>query len=197
MNTAAQLLELRKQSHIHNPTAVRNLLGESGYGLALASRWIVPDVETGFLSITGSPSLIEAIELEAKKDPSEKLVAPVAESLSEGVRRTLFAPAVSTAISINEDDSEPGVGDEVSVADGGKSYTAAVSARNPDGTLKLSFKTGEKPSRDTFKRPEVKVLKRAASGAPAPAAASTPATPASAPTATTAAAPTDSRFGTR
>jgi hypothetical protein len=57
---------------------------------------------------------------------------------------------------------DPDVGDEVVVADQGKTYQASVAGRNADGSFKLSFSGTAKPARDSFRKEEMKVTQTVA-----------------------------------
>lgn len=92
-------------------------------------------------------------------------------ALPEGQEAAAQAPVAWRAFMPAQEaqvDPAPGIGDEVVVAEGGKTYTAAVQAKNPDGTYKLSFGPTGRPGRDAFKPTELRVTKR---GTPTPAAA--------------------------
>lgn len=65
---------------------------------------------------------------------------------------------------VAEDQNQADIGDQVTVAEGGVAYSARVQAKNPDGSVKLTF-TGQKPARDVFKPNEIKLTAKQ----PAPA----------------------------
>jgi hypothetical protein len=71
----------------------------------------------------------------------------------------------------NDQDTE--VGDEVTVVDQGRSYTGRVGARNPDGTLKLSF-SGPRPAKQDYKKDELRRDQPSPSRPPTPGSATSP-----------------------
>lgn len=161
--TAATLLE-RSARSIHLSSArLKADLGE-GYALALTKRWIVPDPETGDVSINRQKrdEMNEAAKTIVKATEAPKY-SPFYRSFSTS---RPVAEAVSTQpVYPNREDAD--VGAEVVVAENGKTYTAAVKAKNPDGTYTLSF-GGDKPTNTTrtYKREELNITKKIGGTAP-------------------------------
>lgn len=160
------------------PRVLQEKLGQAGYSEAIRRRWINADPELGgALQVSPRADHREAMREAAKENAPAPVAAPAATGLPA---RTFFGemgsivnldvkpPAPTPSASPASPAARPGapgtpgadkgadVGDQVSVAEGGTTYTARVSAKNTDGTLKLSF-AGQKPARDTYKSNEVRV----------------------------------------
>lgn len=150
------------------PRALHESLGHDAFREALRIGWVIPDTETGALHINISRRL--AMEAAAKE-----VAQPVVESVAQGLPGHEFfggqagrgytvvealppLPGAPTLPGAASKDAE--IGDQVVVAEGGKTYSAKVQAKNADGSYKLSFGS-EKPPRDTFKRDEVRVSSKA------------------------------------
>jgi hypothetical protein len=167
--TAATLLE-RSAHSIHLSAArLKAELGE-GYALALSKRWIVPDPETGDVAVNRQmrPAMTEAAK--SVKVAEGKATFNKAYQMFSTVR------PVGEAVSVDpqrQEDAE--VGAEVVVAENGKTYTAAVKAKNPDGTYTLSFGDMKPANHErAYKREELNVAKKkpgAPAAAPAPVGA--------------------------
>jgi hypothetical protein len=97
-------------------------------------------------------------EVGGEPDPRGGQSIVLATSLKDAIPKATLG-----GLKVEDASGDADVGDEVVVADAGKTYKAAVASKNPDGTYKLSFGSGPdgKPPRDAFKKSEVKVTKRA------------------------------------
>lgn len=152
---------------------LREKLGQAGYTEALRRCWISGEPETGLIQITRRNDRLEAMRAEAK-------AAPVAESVAVGVPgRTYFGEAAPVPINLvarppetsptappvgnpGNSSTSPGapganIGDQVTVAENGQTYSARIQAKQPDGKFKLSF-GGTKPTRDVYSSNEMKVV---------------------------------------
>lgn len=146
-------------------------LGQAGYTEALRACWIAGEPETGLIQISRRADRVEAMRAAAK-------TAPVAEAVAVGVPgRTYFGEATPTPISLvarppeaspvappagnpsNPTTTPPGanIGDQVTVAENGQTYSARIQAKQPDGKFKLSF-GGTRPARDVYASNELKVV---------------------------------------
>jgi hypothetical protein len=61
---------------------------------------------------------------------------------------------------LSEEDEDSDVGDQVVVADNGKSYIGVVAGRNPDGSLKISFGAQKPSTQRPYKKDEVRRTKK-------------------------------------
>ncbi len=152
---------------------LREKLGQAGYTEALRRCWIAGEPETGLIQITRRNDRLEAMRAEAKS-------APLPEAVAVGVPgRTYFgeaapmpinlvarpaevsptAPPVGNPSSSNPSTTPPGanIGDQVTVAENGQTYSARIQAKQPDGKFKLSF-GGTKPTRDVYASNEMQVV---------------------------------------
>jgi hypothetical protein len=154
-------------------------LGADGYALALERRWIEPNYDSGQLSIADRPTpLAEMRELASKVK-----VEPVIETKNNLYR--LFATNQESKVIIQTKNGlmeaeEAQIGDEVVVAEDGRSYAATIKSRRPDGTYELSFGQ-EKPRQErNYKHEELRKTAEAPAAANAgkPAPAVTPQRPA-------------------
>jgi hypothetical protein len=57
--------------------------------------------------------------------------------------------------------TKPEIGDDVTIAEGGKSYTAKVAKVNPDGSFGLSFDPAQRPpaTKESYQPAEFQVVK--------------------------------------
>lgn len=116
--------------------------------------------------------------------------AEVPEALRRTVERDLGGSVEDTYQSGVTEDADPDVGDEVVVADQGKTYQASVSGRNVDGSFRLSFSGADKPARDSYRKEEMRVTRTVAKASQPPVAqAPSPANPTVAKTTTSPVAP--------
>jgi len=191
MMTKSQLAStvLGFHSNMPNLPVVRELLGED-YGTAINLGWLVPDYDTGLVAVTFRRDTLDEMRRLAAEDTTQPPAPQVTNESwrSFGPARTNEREYVIENNVVTESFGTPtpavggqdatGIGDDVVVADGGKSYTGTVSGKNPDGTFSVSF-GADKPAKTSFKESEMKVTKRAeaskvpsvgAPGAAAPAA---------------------------
>ncbi len=169
MNTSIARALLASTSVV-NPRVLQEKLGCEGYSEALRLGWLVPELELGgVVSVSTRGDHRRAMESAAALTDAEKVqlaeAAPAPASASRGfygesvVSATLVMKEATDA-GVVDNDKEAEIGDQVTVAEGGQSYSARVQAKNPDGTMKLSF-GGTKPNRDVFKTAEIRVTSRA------------------------------------
>lgn len=135
---------------------LQEVLGQEGYELAMARGWVVPNWDSGELSVT---------DMQEKLNDMQKLAADfkgIAESKTPinniYQRFTSFAPGMQIVESFGTPaPSEYGIGDEVVVADDGQPMKAIVKAKNPDGTYQLSFgNLKPRAARPSYKKDEMK-----------------------------------------
>jgi hypothetical protein len=187
MNTLSIARALDSRRHNASPLLVKSELlatiGSDGLSEALNNGWIVPDYESGYLAI--NTNLARLAELESacrckkcgKKDckcadTKEKQCAAAPASLREnwsgiGLSRpptslngsSNFVPRSPTpSISSSEPQDKPRIGDDVTVADDGKSYVGKIASVSDDGRYRLSF-AGDKPKMDReYNQNEVRSL---------------------------------------
>lgn len=155
---------------------MQQVLGAEGYTFALEHRWLEPDWNTGELTVTQQESGLQ----EMRKLAAGVKVQPVAESVTHNVYR-MFSnnrPRIITQTSegLFESD-ETQIGDEVTVAEDGKPFTAVVKSKNPDGTYVLSFGSEKPRTERPYKQDEIRKNGDAPSGgsSSAPAAGKAPA----------------------
>ncbi len=163
------------------PPVLQEKLGQRAYSEALRLGWIAPDTELSCLRVSSRGDHRAAMLEAAKPTEAERLAeanAP-APAAVDAARRFYGAPPVAMHFTIVEDapapavvpgvapagappvgaapkSDDPAVGDQVTVAEGGQTYTARVQALNTDGSVKLTF-SGAKPPRSDFKANEIKV----------------------------------------
>lgn len=169
MNITLIARTLLASPSLSNPRVIHEKLGRENYSEALRLGWLVPEHETGAVSI--SPRLDHRRAMQEAAAPSED---EKRQTLTEGqavqpesANRNFYGEAtvvtnlvVTEALEPANDPEKPAeIGDQVTVADNGQTYQARVQAKNNDGTLKLSF-GNIKPSRDTFKANELRVVSR-------------------------------------
>jgi hypothetical protein len=154
---------------IPNLSSVRETLGES-YGEALSCGWLVPDYDTGLLVVTNDQTRINEMETLAATVPAK----PAEQACCESWRS--FGPARTNLLEvIIENDAT--VGDDVVVAENGKSFSGVVKSIKPDGTYEVSF-AGDKPGKTSFTTEELKVTKRGDKASESPIGDVPPAKPA-------------------
>lgn len=78
------------------------------------------------------------------------------------------APQVQPNIDSNRRSTDHMVGEDVVVAEEGKSYQAKVKAKHPDGTYELSFGQNRPASVRNYRKEEIQGVQPAPGGAPAP-----------------------------
>jgi hypothetical protein len=147
---------------------MQETLGADGYALALERRWIEPNYESGELSI----ATLDRTLSEMRTLASQVKVEPVAETAPTNLYR-LFANNLPKVVVqqrdgslVEADANVTQIGDEVIVAEDGKSYKAVVKGRNPDGTFTLSFGTDKPRNSDAEKRPYKQDELRKTAGSP-------------------------------
>jgi hypothetical protein len=155
-------------------------LGQAGYELAMAKRWVEPNYDSGELSVTESFEMLQELRDAAAgfKDTPKPEAVPV----NNIYRRFASHIPVSNVVEVFSTPTPGGVvdvGDEVTVAENGQPVRAVIKSRKPDGTFELSFDEKSRPKVErTYRAEELKRLnagKPATPGAPAPAGAPPPA----------------------
>ena len=137
-------------------------LGSDGMNEALSRRWLVANPDTGYLQITTDMSRVSEIaEAAGREDTVVKVEESGASALAvaHATRRIdeIAAPAtgkpaptmgggsptpppVSTPTPTTRTaDTSPNVGDDVAVAQEGRTYTGKVASRSPEGRYTISF----------------------------------------------------------
>jgi hypothetical protein len=150
---------------------MQHVLGTEGYELALERRWIVPSWDSGELTVSDRPGVLD----EMRQLASSVKTAPVAEAKTTNLYR-LFSSNQNQKVILQtpegliealavggENDKGAEIGDEVVVAEEGKPFTAVVQSKNEDGTYVLSF--GQEKPRAV--RPYAKEELRRTAAAPA------------------------------
>ena len=137
-------------------------IGSEGMNEALNRRWLIANPETGYLQITTDMARVNEIAEAAGREDVETRVeesaaAPFA--VAHATRRIdeIAAPATGkpaptmgggspTPPPVNAPtpttrtaDAGPNVGDDVAVAQEGRTYTGKVASRSPEGRYTLSF----------------------------------------------------------
>ena len=145
-------------------------LGQAGYELAMNNGWVVPNYDSGELSVTESQEKLEQLRKLAASH-TESVVAPIpTNNIYRRFGNLIPVSQVVEAFSTPTQGGNVEIGDEVVVAEDGQPVKAVVKSRKPDGSFELSFGDNSKPRvQRTYKSEE---LKKTLSGpAAAPAAA--------------------------
>jgi hypothetical protein len=150
--------------------AIKGAVTQEEYSEALARGWIEAR-EDGCVGLPSRASCLDELRAAAASEGFKPAEVDHALDVDTFASYPRFVMRESLA-----EDVDPGVGDECVVAEGGKTYTASVASRNADGTYKLSF-SGDKPTKDSFTRSEIRVTKPVAVAATAPATPPPPAAP--------------------
>lgn len=169
-----------------------NLIGSDGIQEALLNRWLVPDTDTGFLTLnTGGGKLRELEEAcrcrcgkldcacEAAIEDKQVFTMPMRENFAGfgltspggagGAAPAMMprpqAPSTPTAPQAPVDKDAPQIGDDAMVSEDGKAYTGKVASIGQDGRFRISFGS-EKPNMHRDYSPnELKLLNKAAPNA--------------------------------
>ena len=168
--TARKLHERRFRANTMVTTGeLVNLIGSEGIQEALQNRWIVPDMDTGFLSLNTNGGKMQELENACVCPSCQGLSCeckPVFESISESMpshmRESFAGPGLTSPSKTSSaspmsgpspsfprpqpaspttpvENSTPQIGDSVVIADQGKDYTGRVASVGQDGRYKLSF----------------------------------------------------------
>lgn len=155
-------------------------LGQAGYTEAIRRCWIAGEPDTGLIQVTRRNDRLEAMRALAQ-------TAPLGETVAVGVPgRTYFGEAAPTPINLvarppeaspvappvgnppNASTTPAGganIGDQVTVAENGQTYSARIQAKEADGKFKLSF-GGTRPGRDVYASNEIQVVGKPAAPKP-------------------------------
>jgi hypothetical protein len=166
-------------------------LGAEGMQEALQRRWLVPDTETGHLQVSNDLASVEELRTAAGTPAPKQVESVVVDethniALSHAHRNIdeLLAPGTGHDNSApfrpripNSPVASPaapaapaaapgaapaaGIGDEVLVAEGGKTYTGTIGAVGNDGKFKLTFGMEKPPVTRDYGQNEFKVTKKA------------------------------------
>lgn len=169
---------LHRASPVVMPGEVTNAIGAYGLQEALNRRWLVADTETGFLQVNNDAGRMAEIEAAANQPA---MAESVAESASAGLvmahaERGLTetgapgtgkpgpgytptapaapAPSLPAAPTAGRPRSA-GVGDDVTVAEDGRTYAGKVQSRDPvTGQVRITFGPDQRPTTDRAYRDE-------------------------------------------
>jgi hypothetical protein len=167
-------------------SAIDSALSFEERGEAMRLGWLEAR-DDGYLGISSSAGPAAQLRAAAATDGFSgppafvDFNAPAPDTFAPYRRFESISPVVEAA--------DPDVGDEVVVADQGKTYQASVAGRNADGSFKLSFSGAEKPGRDTYRKEEMRVTRTVGKAPQAPAVEAPPANPTVAKTTTSPVAP--------
>ena len=181
---AAKLLQFSSTTSLMVPGALTAEIGNEALREALNLGWLRPSEDTGLLMLTDQQSQLHEMRALAEAPEQEAVAQPQAESASrafamnhssrlrEAFGTGLFngqsggAPGSgqpergitgpTPPLQMNRTGSEYNVGEDVIVAEEGKSYQAKVQSKNPDGTYKLTFGPNRPTKQDRmFRREEM------------------------------------------
>lgn len=188
MNIARQLLDRRNAMNpVVMPGEIIAQIGSEGMQEALQKRWLVAVPETGFLQVSQDMTRVLEMRAEAAKEepkapaPTEAVPAwkcesashayavghsvhPLNELLSPGTGKdsapmghtTPANPVTPTAAA---DRNKPTIGDTVTVAENGKSFTGTVS-KSENGKYQVSFAQEKPTAQREYGESEVKLVKK-------------------------------------
>jgi hypothetical protein len=186
---AKAILERRnRMTHVIIPGEIRAEIGPDGVSEALASRWLVPDTETGYLCATNDLRLVAEMRklAEEKPDDYKPQPIPVPESHDAVLLHTKRRSINEIAAPMTGGDSPglgsigepqqpqrpqqptgqgsagPTVGTKVTVARNGVTGTGVIEKLMPDGRYKVGFSQQPKPpGDDVFGKNEFTVVPNA------------------------------------
>lgn len=187
---AKVLLDRRSLNPVVMQGELSAKLGSDGMAEALRLRWVQPDYDTGHLQITNHQSTVNELRKLAQESADSgpgripatgshdaavshsnrrlnEIAAPAtgkpapsmtAEQPPAQATSTPPAPPVPGA----PKDGQPSIGDNVMVAEDGKTYQGKVQSLKPNGSYVVSF-GNEKPVRPRdYKQDEVRLMQKAA-----------------------------------
>lgn len=182
---AKAILERRnRMTHVILPGEITAEIGPDGVAEALKQRWLVPDVEEGYLCVSRDLGVIAEMRKLAEMKPEQYApeALPVAEShdlaightkrrLNEVAAPMTGAPSPGLASTGQPQAPQapqppqgvPGsdmpVGTKVTVARQGRSSSGVIEKLLPDGRFQVGFPEGERPTGDPiFSKEEVSVM---------------------------------------
>ena len=186
MNTqeiAQALWTRRQQNPIVMQGELQAQLGGEGFAEAVANRWVVPDYDTGGLTVTLNAAQAQSLQQAAQQesvDPAHNTALshasrPLQELNYPGTGHDGGArmprPAAPTSPTPKQA-APPQIGDDVMVAEEGQSYTGKVQTVKPDGRYTLSFGNTKPPKMRDYSPEELRMVGAAApqtgQGAPVP-----------------------------
>lgn len=156
-------------------------LESEGMQEALQRRWLRPDADTGHLQVSTDMAVVEEMRAVAAT-PAPAPEASVRESASHGFAMAhaqrsideLLAPGTGhdnsapfkpnpppTPASTAPQTSAPGIGDQVMVAQEGKTYQGTVGSIGQDGKYKVTFGNEKPPMARDYAANELKVTNKA------------------------------------
>jgi len=166
-------------------------LGAEGMQEALTRRWLIPDTDTGHLQVSGDLAVVEELraaagtpapkQTESVADDLRHGIAlghahrNIDELLAPGTGHDNSAPfrpqtpsspvasPTAPAAPATRPGAAPaaGIGDEVLVAENGKTYAGTIGAVGNDGKFKLTFGNEKPPVNRDYSQNEFKVTKKA------------------------------------
>ena len=174
INTARKLQERRyRASPVVTTGELINLIGNDGLQEALNRRWIVPDQDTGFLTLNFNGGKLVELESACRcqcgktdcacpevNEGAASTVMPMREAFAGfglpmpsstptnppaavSVPRTPATPTAPAA----PGQASPQIGDDAVVTEDGKTFTGKVASVSQDGRYRMSF-GGTKPNMD-------------------------------------------------
>lgn len=152
----AKLLHDNRQRSVYLslPPDLRAALGPDGLREALRLRWIVGDESGSFLRVNSrADALQEMARLAEFAAPGSGQPDPQASS--QGVQPDPKAPRLTPKTNPTGSSSDYTVGEDVVIAQEGKTFQAKVSARNQDGTYSLTFGGLRPASNRNYRREEI------------------------------------------
>jgi hypothetical protein len=200
---AQELLPFRMSASLLVPNSVTARLGPDAVQDALQRGWLQPDMDSGFLCLAPEAGKLAEMEQAAsgpETTPSHKtealdfrgpalrhalreasygvgMGASTSGSMGSGQPERPAPMPPRTNTTFGDRQHHPGdfvVGEDVMIADQGKTYQAKIRTRRPDGTYELSFGPNIPLRSDrTFRREEMRAMDPGSAGAPSPTAAPT------------------------
>jgi hypothetical protein len=152
---AQALWTRRQQNPIVMQGELQAQLGGEGFAEAVANRWVVPDFDTGGLTVTLNAAQAQDLQQAAVKTEAVDTAHDAAQAHANRQLMELNIPGIGagsggstmpnpprpstpTAPKMSQTKS-PQIGDDVMVAEQGKSFTGKVQSVRPDGRYILSF----------------------------------------------------------
>jgi hypothetical protein len=183
---ASLILQRQNSSPVIMSGTLRAEIGHDNFALALEKRWVVPNEESGELSVSSDQATLNemrklAAEV-AKPDPVSEQQAPyMTRIFSNNVKRISVVQRDGGLFEDNpQDQNKTKIGDQVVVAEEGKAYSAVVQSQNPDGSYTLSFGSAKPRTPRNYKSEELRKTANAPA-APGPGQAAPAVVPATQP----------------
>jgi hypothetical protein len=199
---AKALLERRnRMTHVILPGEITAEIGPDGVAEALKERWLVPDLDEGFLCVSKDLGVIDEMRRLAEMKPEEykveaipvaeshglsllhtkrghqlhEIAAPMTGAPSPGLASTgqpAPAAAVGSVPPMGAQQSPYVVGSPVTVARQGKSSNGVIEKLLPDGRFQVGFADGQpQQGNNVFSKEEVNLVPTSPQRPPGAAAA--------------------------